>query len=1202
MRGAVSNRLGVMAALAIAAAGACTSQPTILPSRDLDRPADLTFVCLGGLTPGAGSPDGGAGTEAGAPEADGATSAEVVLTGRPMRECHPRQSDDPTPSSANRTFAFMPQSSSGELAVVDADHWKLVDLSPVNAGFNQSPLGVLPSQIVTSDDGCRMLTANHGSCDLSLVDPSALLAPTMARDYPTTIPASTGNPVTRSVVPHAKGDDPAVKPLGVLAGEVAFVPHPTSIVPGEQICAADWNWRALVTFPSCDLIALVDLKDGEIVDGAYVRATSTGGFVLEALAGRKPVCAPDCTQGLVSDAGAPEAVEAAAGEGGAEAGGQTDAGADEAGTNEAGVADGGAPEAGTPPPTIVPAKVPLRPGPIAIIPDTGHAYVGMGNGEAILTLDVPLDPLAPSWDHLTLGDAIPLHDRPLGTSRLRLSIDPYADKSNPAMSPNAPHYPGRFIGNVEARHYLYAVARDGSVRIVQVATLPESECETNIDPLNPPQGVTLLDACIPVEPPPYTHRRPTALGPGVRLPSPAIDVAVADIRPQPEDQSESTVEGAHAWALTASGAIYLINIEPVRRLTSYVEPDGTVLACTTPTSNQCEPEPEPQPNVLRNRNVASYTLALDPTAGPARVDVNPSANVIGPHIEPVWTRGTADNATALTSFYQQTPVFFPDPLAVTPQAWTVTWEGALLATPRLSGQLLAVGPDPLVLADPGPQLYDPGSDFCRLGVLPGDLVTLTGCTNDTQCGLGKVCAHGNEGTQGAGGLTIGGLCLTKKERPDAPPGSTTANPGDCDDLLSTVRRYDVTKARPNILLLAPHKDELVRPNLRPCTGGEAPAGDGGAQGGPDGGASDGGEAGAPEAGPSDAGGETRDGSADGGEVGDGDSCADQSDPSTMAFKCVEGHCLSRCEMPNSATGCRAGRICLMFGPRPRVVQAAGEADSCTNHDCFCADGPNLTTAKAECIGELLAYQVNVGRGFLVSGGATGLPITETAITDPTNQQVCAPIPNLDPRNANRISMDAPHCTAVPDNKLDSRCNPDIAMSCPSGDPNVVVKALRDIDRSTDGPNPCLFWGGPNSSDPPGMSPPHVHALFRNQEVQFMMTNLEQAPTGAYQIRFDVHGGFRPQAVIIPPTVEVTMPVRLFLGPVDSLIQSGDNYVGEVPYLFVVDQRRLGRTQGGGPTRGQLLRIHPLGFSVAVPKGMQPWYEDFAHSGNTFPIQ
>jgi hypothetical protein len=61
---------------------------------------------------------------------------------------------------------------------------------------------------------------------------------------------------------------------------------------------------------------------------------------------------------------------------------------------------------------------------------------------------------------------------------------------------------------------------------------------------------------------------------------------------------------------------------------------------------------------------------------------------------------------------------------------------------------------------------------------------------------------------------------------------------------------------------------------------------------------------------------------------------------------------------------------------------------------------------------------------------------------------------------------------------------------------------------------------------------------------------------------------------------------------------------EAPYLFVVDQRRLGRAQGGGPARGQLLRINPFGYqsTLAATPGYQPIFEDYNATGGLFPIQ
>ncbi len=82
-----------------------------------------------------------------------------------------------------------------------------------------------------------------------------------------------------------------------------------------------------------------------------------------------------------------------------------------------------------------------------------------------------------------------------------------------------------------------------------------------------------------------------------------------------------------------------------------------------------------------------------------------------------------------------------------------------------------------------------------------------------------------------------------------------------------------------------------------------------------------------------------------------------------------------------------------------------------------------------------------------------------------------------------------------------------------------------------------------------------------------------------------------------------MPARIVYGPIDAQTQTSD-LTSEQRYLFVVDQRRLGRAQGGAATRGQLLRIHPLGYSVTVgaATGTQPIFQDYTTSGGVFPIQ
>jgi hypothetical protein len=1174
-----SLRWGALALALVAVLVACTSQPTILPSRDLDRPTDLTFVCMGAF---------GTATDGGATGGDAAAGSGLVVSGRPMRDCHARNLPDPAPDAQHRTFGFMPNSANGLLTVVDADSWKLVDLDLSIAGFNQYPLGRLPTQIVASDDGCRLFTANRGSCDLTMVNPAALMQPTLALEIPGLPPQAPGGlPAIGQTIRPKFGD----QELRLIPQEIALLPRDTSaLTGGENLCPDVWQGQAIVTFPSCNLIALLDLATGQLIDGLYVRRTSNGSVQPEPLNGRAPQCPVDDCQPGDEPAGGPMLSDA----------GATDATSPADASDDAGVGDAGgvAPTDGPAAPRVLDGQS-ARPGPIAILPGGARAYVGMVDAPFILALDLTAKPnaLVPARAAPDNG-IIPLASGAVGTTRLRLSIDPYAE------NPTATGYSGKFVGGaIDVTHlnrqYLYAIARDGTLRVVQVAAEPETECETNADQskYTPDE---LAQACLPVD---ATRRRAGAQGPGLRLGVPAIDIAAADVASSMTnaDHSETSVAGAHAWVLGANGTVYLVNIDPVQRFIRYVPPDGLSQMCTD-GQTMCAAEPPPVPNTVRNRNFMSYSPTLGPSDGPPRLDFLTSQPTVGPRIESIWTRGSADNATSDTTSspapYIQTQVFFPqtqvrvpnsgaqdaaffaDPTGTIAQSWALSWEGAILGSPRASGQVNVEGT--------GFVLYDPGMDFCRQGMQTLDLVSLTGCTTDAQCGMGNVCLKGTEGTIGAGNLPITGMCAPKTPRPTADPPDLDedeklpATKDTCERLLSTVRRYEVTIATQTLLGLRPHKDELVRPDLDPCLTAEQVKAKAAAAGGP----------------------------ADGG-AGDMDyGCINPNDPSVTGFKCVpsrpgapvaENRCLMPCTIVGDTAGCRTGRVCVSFGN-----PTAGIGSACDEGQCFCADGPDLANHEARaCFAELLPYQLHVGRGFLVQGGQTGNQATRRA----NASGVCEDIPGLDPRTAMRIPMSAPRCTnlPVPDaelERLDSRCNPDPRFPTCDASHAGDANKLRDIARTDGTPNPCLFWGGPNETDPTAMNPRHVHALFRNDQVRFLVTNLDQPISGVYQMKFDVHGGFRAQTVYNPPTVEVGMPARIVLGPFDAQPPSATNPTqADVPYLFVVDQLRLGRTAGGGRTRGQLLRIQPRGQAITSPvEGSQPWFEDFTRSGELFPIQ
>jgi hypothetical protein len=1186
----------LLAASAWLLAASCSQTPTVLPSRDFDRPTDMVFTCMGVF---GGQP-----------------------SGRPMDYCHPvgffdTPADLTVAQPARRTFAFVPDSNSGEITVIDADVWKPYDLDPRIGGYNRLPIGALPLQISASDDGCRLITANQGSCDFTLIDPAALVFPAAA---PSGVLPPAPSSILQSIVPTT-----STGRLHAAPQEVRFLPQNTAAMfdmPDTNLCTATQtpaglpgpnstpgltSWKALATFPTCDLIAVIDLPSGVILDSAYVRADASGQGVTLVPAGTSPTCPFDCDfpAGAAADGGVP-------------------------------VSDGGTTSG-------VPASF-LGPSSIAIVPPevaNGYlikAYVSLANAPFVVGVNVTTDaqlaiPAPPA------AASIALNGGAIGSNRIRLSVNPYQLQQPYGQAAGSSSLTrtkdlttdqtlGAFVTSAtdpkSDREYLYVIARDGSLRVVQVnqSGQPERECDTNIDPLNPPPGFSPTDACVPVLPNANAHNRPFVLGPGIRLGGTVpIDVMAADIEVSvppvnlppnlqmmvPAPVLEDTVSGAYAWVVASNGFVYLVNLDPTPRAISVIpapSPPGAIVLngvncvnIANPDTNlypqlpgsTCVEEPTPTPNTLRNHNILTFTLALDSNTGPPRLNLPPPIPPTGPRIESVWTQGTSANAAALTSDYIQTQVVFPDPTGVTPQTWSAIWQGGLLASPRVSGKVSSGVPaaDPLALT-----LEDLGADFCGVGTEKGDLVTLTGCLADNQCGLGKVCLLGQDAIEAAGGLTITGICIT--------PTDAALLKSSCAQLLSTVRRYDVVEPpHSTVLALRPHMDEVLRARLQPAApAAPPPATDGGA----------GGSGGA---------------AAGTGGSGGTSPCVNQEDPTTANFSEADFNdgqgrrCVMACANVGETTECRSGRICVAF-----PVHDALNAGKVTSAGAqipdgqFCADAPPAQEIDG-CYQQVTSYMINAGRSFVVTGSRLGAPSVEVA----DNTGLCVPNPGFPPFNPNivsRISMDAPDCTGLPPDvaTLDSRCNPQFpGMFCanPKGVafPTQTSDELLQILQSTPTPpnSACLFVAGPNESDPTNVfNVQHTRALFRNTQIAFMITNFETAPISPVNLTFDVHGGFAPQVVLSPATVEVSMPARILLGPVDTLVGTAGqplplNTPTEVPYIFVVDQRRLGRSQGGGPTRGQILRINPIGFQPtdSTVKN-QPIFEDVTTSNSLFPLQ
>lgn len=1210
-RRAWTNAIATMIA-PLALFAACGSTPVVLPSQDFDRPTDMAFACLGIF------PDG--------------------VQGEPMDRCQQVPPATPTtnPSGVKpgqlspdgvvyKTFAFVTNTERGDLSVVDLSYCRsndstcyppgasIVDLDPNSLGYNAAPVGEFPEAVAASQDGCRLVTANRDSCDLTMVAPATLLTPHLTGGgtlgpYAKTFPVRTG----------------AGQPLRVAPGEIAFIPQQTAGLPRRSddptttpvICdpgsvngmggsegtmaapvgdppvtstASPASWHAVVTFPSCDLVALVDLPSGAILDSYQVKLNGDSSAYVFSATGTEPSCPIiDCI---------PDATATGSGAGGAPPDNGIGGAGGSAGTGGTGGGTG--------------SSTPLEVKALALRPDGSRVYFGATNSPVVGALKIQGDALSVPDE----GGSTALVNA-LGVTRLRLSVDPF-DKAPAAQlaDPTKPEY-GRFVAEEDNKQmqFLYAVARDASLRVMDVYLDPNAtttptapfECDVGVDPTDPKIAAftdpTLAGAngaasfndparnCFKYG---TVRRLPQATTDGLRFPSAVQDIAfgyywtpptTVASDPNAEPTNEIILNGAFGFVLTSTGAVYIVNIDPAIRQTGQLT--GDLNAMPPPVASLQPESPLPLPNSLRDSNVVTFTAGLGPLSGPPRLDTAPIALSTGPTLRVFQAYVTRENSLIVPLFDNGVPtapsppepsptyVFFPNRASVTPQTWGVTWEGALAGT-RFGGTIDPThDPDG---AGPVSALTDYGGSFCTsTGVRPGDVVTLLGCDTDSICGPGRACVHSQRAPASVEDTIIHGLCFPQARADN----SSSMAPGfpnspTCQELLQTFGKYEVllpsvtppagqNPVDPQItVLIQPKKAEV--PLTASCVDIDAITFDGAS-----------GPANCPPA-----------------DFPDLQACPAKglnTDPDTVGcFRCinqpgtdVDGRCLMRC---NNDLDCRTGRICVAFPT-----------------GSFCAEGAPIDTMCG--LDQLTSYTINAGNSFLVQGSASGL--TETGVVVPAADGTApgtTPAPaqcGLDTSNplmVARIPIRPPACTSP--TPFDPLVPPaEAAYNNIFADP--VIRPM---------PNPCLLETGDGT--PTGT----VSALFQNSEIRFVLTNMQTTVGDPVQISFTVDGGTGPQQVASSIDVSLGLPARIVVGPVSSADPSiplpipptsGDGFdgfnlnplVSNMPYLFVIDQRQL--IGGRVGVRGQLARIAPRIINTTTSPIAA--FDGFASSNQYFPIQ
>ncbi|HZS42492.1 MAG TPA: hypothetical protein VFF06_36930 [Polyangia bacterium] len=831
--------LAILAVLA-----GCQGNPINTPIRSFDRPSDVALMC------GQFDPD---------PKVQ-------VFKSLPLDKCNvdrtasylpivcnvytffgPTQvpslaAFDPNTGLQNQSvptlFAVVANSARGELALVDVDNAHLKDLDPEKPGFNFLPVGRQPEHVRTTHDGCRAVTANADSCDLSLVDTTTMLNmnfwPARARfqSQPNTDPQS-----CRNLFPSAGEGAPLPAGFGVnvvqritpMVNGVALGARPSWIeiapesVDGTSAAGQCMGgaYNAWVALPGCQLVvevALTPFTDGTgktFAPGEVLRAvqvTPSGAQLVADVS--KLSCTQECS-GPVPDGGTPSNLI------------DLDAGA---GPSDGGV-DGGA----------------LRPSTQSM----PSAFTIECATNDCTDADKMTNPVA----RMVIGDSngerltiVPL-DKATGVAGAPRSLALEAGASGVQtvrMSPRS-----------TAGKFLYAVARDASVRVIDLDR--EVECETNPDPRwlnNPATGQQvpsdLIDpapdarrlGCFPLGLASTPPRSPLATSPGIQLGGGALpkDIAFvhvnqptfpADPSVEPAIAGPSVLMGDFAWIVGSDGRATPINIyDACLTPNSPQGGPGTAMGTYTPPCDPGNVLPtlavlEPGRPIPLELDRISHRTRLgtnrffppnnnsDVTGAPRLQDeTNPVAlTVNGQPVTDIPDGGTsteavgfprlvaqnlaAVNGTAMTppaplSVSNTRNIAFPDVDHVHNETWTVAWEGALPGTARGLGFVRTSSTDATVT------FVDTGAAFCSHGVLAGDKLQLTGCNSDSDCDFSQTCQRDPlQPTE-----IVNGLCL---DRLDSGP-MLSDEVRACATLLRSERQYRIFSAKQNT---HPTPDELT---------------------------------------------------------------------------------------------------------------------------------------------------------------------------------------------------------------------------------------------------------------------------------------------------------------------------------------------------------------------------------------------------------
>lgn len=694
----------------------CRQQQTIVvPNRVLERPLDVVLVCV---------------------QRDGESVTELALN-----QCADRGVQDCEDEGVPQLVGFVANSDTNEVGMFRrCDINGMVDLDPEAPGYNLVPVGALPSKIVDTPD-CRVVTANAGSCDLTAIQLLGLASYAVGL-----APEGAPSSLVSTIVP-LRGNG---EPLGARPGDMIALPPRLSLVGGASaddpsgagVCDPDSFASVLVTFPSCHLVAEINLATHRILQSRQF-VTDANGLTQVIDPGPDPLCPVECPGQF--DGEAPEPLDVVDGVFPV-ALALVDPGRDDTTTGQ---------EAGGPYPSF---------------------YVGGTGSDEIFEIELEVPPGTASTSGFAPAEQ---------TRRLRLE-DPQgvsAIRITPEVA---------FSGDLggATHQFLYVIAGDGSTHVVERARDRASlgvECDTQLDPSEASAGI-----CAPIDAgsAAQARRRPFAAGPGIRATGAVITDWVFQRSTSKDERSRAPFrqEGVVGIGTTSGGRVVLGLFDQygTANPTLATDPgtqDPTGLMNVALGPHMLWPVSDPHggdPRVLPlvtdeepDRLLPSDDQATQVLA-PAvrRIDLAYfAAEGDGQYSEDqlaIWRRlGRPDNVDGLGDFdgnslYERTVAR----VAVrdyrqwrSSQGWSLAWEMEIPGTRSQTGRLTCAEASEFGQGScaAGARIIDEGATFCDEGVLPGDKLLVGGCGADDDCGLGQRCLRDPSSGGGATGICVSAM-------------------------------------------------------------------------------------------------------------------------------------------------------------------------------------------------------------------------------------------------------------------------------------------------------------------------------------------------------------------------------------------------------------------------------------------------------------